>query len=299
MFPPATLDAEGPEARLVTNGAHPGLYTLRRSVNPKTGTLRQEITAAAFHGADGEGERDGGLPRFFALSNAEGAPRVVIIDAADELNITTANALLKVLEEPPRGAILLLVTHQPSHLLPTIRSRCRLLRCSTLAPSDVARAMEQAGVAAEDPTALAALAGGSVGAAIRMQTEDGVALYSAILRTMSGLPDLDRGAVRALGDLAGGRDTTKRDLIFDLLDLFLARLARSGAGRPPQPEAAEGEGAVMARLAPDPRAARVWADAAQRLSARHVHGRAVNLDASGLLLDMLLKIEAEAKAITA
>ncbi|MGR3468168.1 MAG: DNA polymerase III subunit delta' [Shimia sp.] len=298
LIPPTTLDAEGPDARLVRGGAHPGLYVLRRSVNPKTGTLRQEITVNAFHGTDGEGDREGGLHRFFALSNAEGAPRVVVIDAADELNTTTANALLKILEEPPRGALLLLVTHQPSRLLPTIRSRCRMLRCATLAPSDVARAMEQAGVTAEDPTALAALAGGSVGGAIRLQMQDGVALYAAILRLMSGLPDLDRGAARALADLAGGRDTGKRDLVFDLLDLFLARLARAGAGRAPQPEAAPGEGEVMARLAPHAGAARAWAAAAQRVGGRHRHGRAVNLDASGLLLDTVLKIEAEAKAMT-
>ncbi|MGC1489484.1 MAG: DNA polymerase III subunit delta', partial [Albidovulum sp.] len=81
------------------------------------------------------------------------------------------------------------------------------------------------------------------------------------------------------------------DLILTLLDLFLARLARAGVSGPPQPEAAAGEAALFARLAPDLGAARAWAELQQTLGARARKGRAVNLDPAALLLDMILKID--------
>ncbi len=74
---------------------------------------------------------------FLHLTPGEGGWRVVIVDAAEEMNINAANAVLKVLEEPPRQALLLLVTHAPGRLLPTIRSRCRLLNLAPLADGQV------------------------------------------------------------------------------------------------------------------------------------------------------------------
>src|SRR5690606_4821369 len=85
------------------------------------------------------------LNRFMHLSAADGGRRVVILDCADEMNTQAANALLKMLEEPPARTTLLLVSHQPSRLLPTIRSRCRELRLLPLAADDLTRALEQAG----------------------------------------------------------------------------------------------------------------------------------------------------------
>ena len=124
--PPTTLDLdpEHPDARLVAAGAHPRLFVVRRQWDEKAKRLQTEITA--------EGIRK--LKGFFQMSATDGGRRVVIIDSADEMNVTAANALLKELEEPPARTTLLLVTHQPSRLLPTIRSRCRVLRLRPLAP---------------------------------------------------------------------------------------------------------------------------------------------------------------------
>ncbi|TNF61069.1 MAG: DNA polymerase III subunit delta', partial [Rhodobacteraceae bacterium] len=121
--PPASLDIapDHPVARRMLARAEPGLAQVIRSLHPKTGKLRDVITV--------EDVRD--LHRFFGLSATDGGRRVVIVDAADEMNPQAANALLKMLEEPPRRATLLLVAHQPSRLLATIRSRCRTLRLST------------------------------------------------------------------------------------------------------------------------------------------------------------------------
>ena len=154
--PPATLDVDpsAPLHRRITALAEPRLYLLRRGPNDKRTDLMSVISVD-------EVRR---MKSFFTLSAADGGRRVAIIDAADDLNPAAANALLKVLEEPPKDAVFLIVAHQPARLLPTIRSRCRALRLSPLSPPDMARAMAQAGVETDDPVALAALAGGSVGA---------------------------------------------------------------------------------------------------------------------------------------
>ena len=85
-----------------------------------------------------------------------------------------------------------------------------------------------------------------------------------------------------------GADGDPFDLMITLLDRFLTRAARTGLMGAPLPEAAEGEAGVLTRLAPDPMAARIWANAQAELSARARNGRAVNLDASALVLDMLI-----------
>jgi DNA polymerase-3 subunit delta' len=203
-----------------------------------------------------------------------------------------ANALLKLLEEPPEGVTLLLVSHQPSRLLPTIRSRCRELRLGPLGPADMAHAMAAAGAEAGDSTAMAELAAGSVGEAIRIANLDGIALYGRLVDLLATLPRLDRPRMIALAEAGAGRGAEARfDLLLRLIDLFLARLVRSGITGHPPPEAAPGEAALLRRLAPDPVAARHWADLAQTLTTRARRGKAVNLDPAALLMDMVLKID--------
>ncbi|MBC7165163.1 MAG: DNA polymerase III subunit delta' [Roseovarius sp.] len=282
---PRSLDvaADHPVARRMLALSEPGLFLLRRGPNDKGDRLAQEIRV-------GEVRK---LANFFALSAADGGRRVVIVDAADELNTQAANALLKMLEEPPARTVMLLVAHQPSRLLPTIRSRCRMLRLAPLGAPDMARALEQAGIRpAGDTGALAALAGGSVGAAVRLATLDGLALYGEWVALMGSVPRLDRPRALRLAETAAMRGAeARRDLLFALVDLFLARLARTGAtGAPPTPEAAPGEAALLARLAPDPRRARTWAALAQETGARVRHGLSVNLDPAALLLDTVFRI---------
>ncbi len=278
-----------PAARQVAALSHPGLKLIRRGHDDK-GRPRQVITVDEVRG----------LGAFFGLSNAQGGRRVVIVDAADEMNANAANATLKLLEEPPAGAVLLLVAHQPSRLLPTIRSRCRVLRLGPLAPDPMARALEQAlGAVPDHGPELAALAGGSVGEAVRLVAGDGPAAYADILRLMTAMPGLPRPALNTLADSAAARGADGRfDLLVRLIDLALARLARTGAtGHPPAPEAAQGEGAAFIRLAPDPQAARHWAGLAATLGARARAGRAVNLDPAALLVDMVLQMDDMARKL--
>jgi len=98
-------------------------------------------------------------------------------------------------------------------------------------------------------------------------------------------------AIKLAESTAGPKNVDRLDLVLDLLDLFLARLARTGVAGPPATQAFEGEGALLATLSPDAPTARRWADLAQTLSARARHGRAVNIDPAALVLDLCLKIQ--------
>ena len=292
--PPASLDIdpEHPVARRLRALSEPGLFLLRRGPNDKGDRLSADIRVDEVRKLKG----------FFSLSAADNGRRVVIIDAADEMNTAAANAVLKLLEEPPRGAVLLLVSHQPNRLLPTIRSRCRELRLGPLGPDDLAAALAGAGdlPAPETAAALADLAGGSVGEALRLVHLDGLALYRDILAVFEPAPRYDRPRAIALaGSAAGAANTQRYEMILRLLELFLARLARTGAGHPPAAEAAPGETALLTRLAPDRAAARRWAGLQQVLSGRAEHGRAVNLDPAALILDMVFRINESAGAASA
>lgn len=261
--------------------SEPALFLLRRSYDEKTKKLKSVI-------AVDEVRR---LKSFFALSNPDGGRRVVIVDAADEMNVAAANALLKILEEPPADCTLLLVAHQPSRLLPTIRSRCRELRCAQLSPDDMARALEAAGASAADQSvALAELSGGSVGEALRLLNMDGLTLYRELFAVIETLPRLDRSAALKLAEKTAARGVEGRlDLMLRLFDVALSRLSRAGLGLV-DTQATSGELLTLARLSPDDNAARAWATLAATSSARARHGQAVNLDPSSLILDMLFSM---------
>ncbi len=168
--PPETLDipADHPVARRSMALSEPRLFLLRRTLNDQRTAISNIISVDDVRK----------MKSFFQFHATDGGRRVAIVDCADELNPSAANALLKLLEEPPEGVTLLLVSHQPSRLLPTIRSRCRELRLAPLAPDDMARALRNAGGEIDDAGAMAQLSAGSVGEAIRIANLDGLALYA-------------------------------------------------------------------------------------------------------------------------
>lgn len=259
------------------------MFLLRRAPNEKRDKLQTVISV----------EEVRKMKSFFALSAADGGRRVAIIDSIDDMNVAAANALLKLLEEPPARVTMLMISHQPAKLLPTIRSRCRELRLAPLSAEDLSDALTQAGgeVAPEDRVALAELAGGSVGEAFRMTNLDGLKLYESLIRLFGTLPRLDRPRALSLAEAGAGKGAEAQfELIVSLLDLFLARLARAGTLQQLPPEAAKGEADLIARLSPSAWAARGWADAAQHLGLRARRGKAVNLDPAALLMDMVLHI---------
>jgi DNA polymerase III subunit delta' len=282
---PLDLPPQHPVVRQTTALAHPGLFLVRRPWDDKAERLRAEITVDEIRALNG----------FFRLSAAEGGARVAIIDSADEMNASAANALLKLLEEPPADGHLLLVSHRPAQLLPTIRSRCQELRCRPLDAEALAAALAGAGApAVADPRSLAELAAGSVGTAFRLAVDDGLALYAEICGLIGSAPALDRPRAIALADSAAGRGAAERyDAILAFTTLAVARLARAAAGAPVT-AVSEAERRAHARLAGAPAQARLWAETAAAVAARTGHARAVRLDPGQVILDMLLQIDATA-----
>ncbi len=161
-----------PTASLIAAGSHPDLMLLERLWREKTSDHARNISV----------DQVRSLQRLFATTATYSERRVVIVDAADDLQKEGANALLKNLEEPPPGALFLLVSHAPARLLPTIRSRCRLLRFGALDDAAMARAL---GVALPDAKA-AEIAGlvrsgdGAPGRAVRHAGLDVAALDAAM-----------------------------------------------------------------------------------------------------------------------
>jgi len=289
--PSGSLDSDwnDPVVRRLLALSEPRFFLLRRPWDEKTERLRREITVD-------EVRR---LGSFFGLSVADGGRRVVIVDAADEMNVNAANALLKLLEEPPADTVMLLVSHQPSRLLPTVRSRCRNLRCRSLEPNEIGAVLAQAGVEGDvNAPGLAALSGGSAGPALRLITQDGLEIYGEFIGIFSARTDRSR-AIALVDSMAGAANADRFGLALELLDIFLARLAKAGIGMRMKTEAIPGESDLFARKCPDAGASRRWAALHQELGARARHGKAVNLDPGTLLLDILLKIHEAAKQTAA
>ncbi len=194
--------AEGPEdlsvppehsaARQVASQAHPGLMVLKRTVNPKTGKLRTELVVD-------EVRR---LADFFGMTSGAGGWRVAIVDTADDMNDNAANALLKMLEEPPGHAMLLLLSNTPGRLLPTIRSRCQRLDLRPLDEAMMDQGLKQhlPDENAAERGALARLAGGSIGAALTLATGDGGALAAEADKLIDHAQGPDLLALLTLGD---------------------------------------------------------------------------------------------------
>lgn len=194
--------AEGPEdlgvpqdnqaARQIASQAHPGLLILKRAINPRTGKLMTVLAVDEIRK----------LANFFGMTSGAGGWRVAIVDTADDMNDNAANALLKMLEEPPEHAMLLLLSNTPGRLLPTIRSRCQRL---DLRPLDEA-IMDQAlkphlpDETAAERAALARLAGGSIGAALTLATGDGGTLAKEADKLIDHAQSPDLLALLTLGE---------------------------------------------------------------------------------------------------
>lgn len=283
--PPPThlgLDPEDPLRLRLEALSEPRLALVRRGWDDKAKRLKSQITVDEVRK----------LHAFLGLSAPDGGRRVVLIDAADEMNVTAANAVLKLLEEPPADTVFLLVSHRPGGLLPTIKSRCRTVRLSPLDGDALASVLRQIGcdTPAEHSQTLTALAAGSPGDAIQLIEADGLKLYQQIIEVLSTCPSVDRPRALALANATVGRGAEgHRDLTLRLIETALSRLALCGSGAT-MTFANSDEEKLAQRLSPSAAASQLWAAAAQDLPAQARQAFAVNLDPSGVILDMILKV---------
>ena len=254
---PLGADPHDPISRQIAAQSHPDLLVLERLV--EGGKTRKSISV--------DQARD--LPEFFSKSPSQARYRVAIIDAADDLNLNAANALLKVLEEPPERGVLFLVTHAPGRLLATIRSRCRRLAF----PVWPQHALEElvrnrTGVSSAEAARIANMAGGSPGQALALAS--GATLEAdQIAQDWVNADTVDRAEALAIADKFRGAEGQER--FETLMDRLIAAV---------KVRALE-EGASGAR----------WADLWTRLSELPDRTAAINLDRADVLAGALADLQ--------
>jgi DNA polymerase III subunit delta' len=277
------IDAESGVFRRVAAGGHADLLTVERAWDPRRRRLRGEILV--------EDARQ--ITDFFRLTAAEEGWRVVVIDGADEMNRNAANAVLKIVEEPPERALLLLVSHNPGRLLPTIRSRCRRLRLAPLPRAVAVRLIRQYRPRLEAPEAegLAALCGGRVGHALELADGGGLSVYRDLLDLLSRVPRIDVGRLHGLADrLARGDADDAYHAMAELLLQLLARLATQPPTETEQTEIVAGEKAVVEVLCAlaDPGH---WAALHAKIADEFGVADTLNLDRKQTLLSAFFAVE--------
>ena len=285
-----TLDIplDHPVSKRIDALGEPNLYLVRRIWDEKLKKFKQNITVDEIRK----------LKNFFNMSATDGGWRVAIIDSADEMNNSAANALLKILEEPPKKVLILLITHQPLRLMPTIRSRCRSLTCKSLSSEDLTKALEQLEIGdVYNNEQINILANGSVGSSVELASNDGIEIYNSFIQLAGQIPQLNRQLVQSIADACTGKNASKKyELTLQLFILFTSRLAKFGASnRQVNNGILPSEAKAFYNLAPDIQSARKWANFTQIISERTNHARSVNLDPSMVILDMLLKFEETSK----
>jgi DNA polymerase-3 subunit delta' len=267
------IDDTSVDVQLVATGNHPNLMVLRRNWNDKSKQFSAFITV--------DEVRE--LQHFLGTTAGKGRWRVVIVDTADDLNVNAANALLKMLEEPPAYCLFLLVSSQPGRLPVTIRSRCRRLRLEPLAVADLDRAVSavagQTGLALPPPEDLAVvydLAAGSVRLALELIREGTAATFREVDRILDLLPRVDPQQTLALAERLGGRAADRDYTSF--VQVLLAQIARRIRSR------------VLAD-GPGKRTLAQWAELWETVSQMRHDVDRLNLDRGNFIVDLFARIE--------
>lgn len=224
---PEDLSVPGndPAAVQVAAGSHPGLLVLKRGVNAD-GKLMTVLGV----------QEMSRLNAFFGMTSGAGGWRVVIVDTADDMNDNAANALLKLLEEPPARAMLLLLTNTPGRLLPTIRSRCQRLLLKPLAGAEMAPELERLLPDSSDSEreALVELSGGSLGAALRLAGGEGITLAQEAANLIDRATAPDIIALSQLADrlarVTDGLDMLGEFVAQAMMERIRAKALVGGAG---------------------------------------------------------------------
>jgi DNA polymerase-3 subunit delta' len=261
------IDTAHPALPRIESGAHPDMTTVEIGWADDAMTKRRtEIVV--------DDVRDVG--EFLSLTPAEGGWRIVVIDAADEMNRSAANALLKNLEEPPRRSLLLLLAHNRGRLLPTIRSRCRQLPLAPLSEAETEEGLTFL-LPEETPErrrVLAGMAQGSLGEAVALAHGGGDEIAAGIARLLADWPHLDAKALSAFaGEVA--KDADRFRLFTVLLGDWVAATLRRGVGAP-----AEGGASGAALAVPLEQWGEVW----EKVNGLFRRAEAVNLDRRHVVL---------------
>ena len=298
--PPSSLaiDPGSPVFHRVASGGHADLLTVERGVMDDRAGRRRGEEGAVKRRAEILVDDARAIAQFLHLTPSEGGWRVVVIDSADEMNQNAANAILKILEEPPRQALILIVSHAPGRLLPTIRSRCRRLELRPLAERHIVEILgrQRPDLKPAEAAALARLAEGSAGRALALAEAGGLALYSEFLRLVADLPRLDIPAVHALSDRLTRPNAEASYLaLTELVAWWLRRLIRTASGGAAQAaELAPGETAQLAALAARHGLDR-WLELWEKITRLFARADGNGLDRKQVLIGAFLALQSAAR----
>lgn len=269
--------------------SHPGLKVITRPYDPKTKRVKTEITVNEIRS----------LHKLFNTTTTDGGWRIAIIDCADEMNRNAANALLKTLEEPPQNACIILISHQAGRLLPTIKSRCRILQFKALPQNDVTQIIEQqlsadSGLSPEDKITVARLANGSARRALQLAQGAGLRVHSDMISLLETLPNLNSLKAHELADSLARRDAQEefrffRQLLSEWLNSFVRMCTTGRADHLPQRERE-----LFERLGTgvdlEP-----WLEVWEKTLQSFIQADALNLDKRQLVLTLFFQLETAAK----
>jgi DNA polymerase-3 subunit delta' len=278
------VSSSNPVYQRIVAGGHADMLVIERRLNEKTGKLKSVIDVDSVREVGG----------FMRLTPAEGGFRVVIIDSADEMNVNAANAVLKVLEEPPKNALLMLISHNPGRLLPTIRSRCRTLKLRPLSADRITQLVQSYApeVSGPDAQRLAALSDGSIGRALGLVEEGGLELYAELLSLLHTLPRLNVKDLHRLADKVARPGADEAFLtVTGLLRWWLERMILTAAGKLPATSGmADDEALFMAGLAAQASLDR-WFLVWEKINHLVARTTGLNLDKKQVVLDAFLDLE--------
>jgi DNA polymerase-3 subunit delta' len=203
---------------LVAGEAHPDLFVAERIWDEKKSKHQSEITVETIRK----------LTAFLNRTASGGGARVAIVDTADDMNRNAANALLKALEEPPRGAALLLLSSAPGRLLPTVRSRCRRLDLAPIADEVVEQLLIDEGIDIQNARKIAGHARGRPGYALMLAAGDGAEAISLAHQFLSAAQS-GRDVSRIIAGVSGKTGEARWPVFRDTIMSTLSDAARSAA----------------------------------------------------------------------
>ena len=269
----------------IISGSEQRVYIVRRGYNEKRKAFFKNISI--------EDVRK--LQSYCSLSIADGGKRIIIIDTADDLNKSSSNALLKLLEEPPKNTIFLLISHQPNLLVPTLKSRCQKLSFSNLDQTDLGAVLTAIGCKIEpsDEVSLSILSKGSAGAACRLINSNCINLYRDILNIASSLPNLNTNKILQLSqNYFAKAKPSEFEIFIEMMQHFFSRLCKMGVmQKPVLPSVTDNEAKIMKSLCPNLKSARLWSEAANISLAKLNKGYLLNIDIESLILDTFIYLE--------
>lgn len=269
----------------IAAGGHGDLMVLERRFDERRERLKAEIPVEEVRGVVG----------FLRLTAAEGGWRIVLVDGVERLNASGQNAILKILEEPPDRAVLLLVSDSPGALLPTIRSRTRRLALTALPDQAVAEllARHRPDLDAIARAAIAAYAGGSIGRALSFAEAQGLDLQRDLVTLLAALPNLETPAMHGFADRLGRKGAEGGfETAASLLVWLLERVVRTAAGDRPGAGSADAD-ALVARLAAG-RSLDRWLEVWEKVSRLFASTDGAALDRKQVFLTALVAVASAA-----